>query len=98
MLLLMEISFAALTNCDNIVLSVLISPGFLFKLYVTFFGLVLLLTVMLNELSKMTFPFPKTASLSPLQVLRRLPSSLSVFSSVLAKSRDLQTVTVSFGL
>ena len=52
MLLLIEFSFVALTNCDNVALYVFISPVFLFKSYLTFFDLFLLLTIMLNELSK----------------------------------------------
>ena len=64
MLLLMKFSFKALTNCDNVVIYVFFSPDFLFKSYLTFSGLVLLLTVMLKELSKMTFPFAKMVCLS----------------------------------
>ena len=63
MLLLMKFSCKALTNCDNVVIYVFFSPDFLFKSYLTFSGLVLLLTVMLKELSKMTFPYAKMVCL-----------------------------------
>ena len=63
MMLLMKFSCKALTKCDNVVIYVFFSPDFLFKSYLTFSGLVLLLTVMLKELSKMTFPYAKMVCL-----------------------------------
>ena len=70
MLLLMKFSFKALTICDNVVLYVFISPDFLFKSYLTFSRLVLLLTysnakrVVKNDLSICkNGAFKQTASL-----------------------------------